>query len=261
VLEETNVKVASVATNILGQSARAMLEALLAGETDPVVLANLAQGRLRAKRQALHAASVGTLKPPHRFLVAEHLAHSDHLDAAIGQGDREIATQMQADAVAVARLDSIPSISQRAAEGILAAIGTDMRRFPSGNHLASWAGLCPGNHERAGKQRHGTIRKGSPWVRQLLREAAHAAARTNTYRGAQYRRLAKRRGPKKALFAVAHSILFICSHLLQRKVVYQDLGPDFVDEHQRDMVQRRLVHRLEHLGYVVVLQPSPPPAA
>jgi transposase len=130
-------------------------------------------------------------------------------------------------------------------------------RFPSAKHLASWAGMCPGNHESAGKQLHGTTRKGSPWLRQLLLEAAHAAARTTTYLGAQYRRLAKRRGPKKALFAVAHSILVVCFHLLQRHVPYQDLGVNFFDEHERAALQKRLVRRLEFLGYQVALQPSP----
>jgi transposase len=256
-LEDTNLKLASVATNILGKSARAMLEALLAGETDPAILANLAQGRLRAKRQELQAALVGTLKPHHRFLIAEHLAQIDHLDEAIARVDQEIEAQLQTDAEAVARLDPIPGISQRAAEGILAEIGTDMRRFPSAKHLASWAGMCPGNHQSAGKQLHGTTRKGSPWLRQLLLEAAHAAARTNTYLGAQYRRLAKRRGAKKALFAVAHSILVIIYYLLERKVSYHDLGANFFDERDRAAMQNRLVRRLEYLGFEVALQPSP----
>jgi transposase len=261
-LEDTNLKLASVATNILGKSARAMLEALLAGETDPAVLANLALGRLRAKRQELQAALVGTLKPHHRFLIAEHLAQIDHLDEAIARVDVEIEAQMQADTdtEAVALLDSIPGISQRAAEGILAEIGTNMRRFKSAKHLASWAGMCPGNHQSAGKQLHGTTRKGSPWLRQLLLEAAHAAARTKTYLGAQYRRLAKRRGAKKALFAVAHSILVIAYHLLERKVSYHDLGANFFDERDRAALQKQLVRRLEHLGYEVALHPAPPAA-
>jgi transposase len=260
VLEDTNLKLASVATNILGKSARAMLDALLAGETDPAILANLAQGRLRAKRQALRAALVGTLKPHHRFLIAEHLTHIDQLDAAIARVGQEIEIHLLDETEAVALLDTIPGISQRAAEGILAEIGADMSRFASAKHLASWAGMCPGNYQSAGKQLHGTTRKGSPWLRQLLLEAAHAAARTNTYLGAQYRRLAKRRGPKKALFAVAHSILVICFHLLQRHVAYQDLGANFFDEHEREALQTRLVRRLEHLGYQVALQPSPPAA-
>jgi len=260
VLEDTNLKLASVASNILGKSARAMLEALLAGETDPAVLANLAQGRLRAKRQELQAALVGTLKPHHRFLIAEHLAHIDHLDEAIARVSQEIAAQMQTDAEAVTLVDTIPGLSQRAAEGILAEIGTDMSRFPSAKHLASWAGMCPGNHQSAGKQLHGTTRKGSPWLRQLLLEAAHAAARTKTYLGAQYRRLAKRRGAKKALFAVAHSILVIIYQLLERKVSYHDLGANVFDERDREALQKRLVRRLEHLGYEVALQPAQPAA-
>jgi transposase len=260
VLEDTNLKLASVVTNIVGKSARAMLDALLAGETDPAVLANLAQGRLRVKRDALQTALVGTLKPHHRFLLAEHLTHIDQLDGAIARADQEIEAHLHSDAEAVALLDTIPGISQRAAEGILAEIGTDMHQFPSAKHLASWAGMCPGNHESAGKQLHGTTRKGSPWLRQLLLEAAHAAARTTTYLGAQYRRLAKRRGAKKALFAVAHSILIISFHLLQRHIPYQELGANFFDEHERDALQHRLVRRLERLGYQVALQPSPPAA-
>jgi transposase len=259
-LEDTNLKLASVATNILGKSARAMLEALLAGETDPTVLAQLAQGRLRAKRQELQAALVGTLKPHHRFLLAEHLTHIDQLDEAIARVNQEIEAHLQADAQAVALLDTIPGIGQRAAEGILAEIGADMRRFPSAKHLASWAGMCPGNYQSAGKQLHGPARKGSPWLRQLLLEAAHAAARTNTYLGAQFRRLAARRGTKKALFAVAHSILVIIYHLLARQVNYHDLGVTFFDEQDREVLQQRLVRRLEHLGYHVALQTTPPAA-
>jgi transposase len=161
-LEDTNLKLASVVTNILGKSARAMLDALLAGETDPLVLAHLAQGRLRAKRHALQAALLGTLKPHHRFLIAEHLTHIDQVDGAIARADQEIEAHLRAEAEAVALLDTIPGMSQRAAEGILAEIGTDMRQFPSAKHLASWAGMCPGKHESAGKQLHGTPRKGSP---------------------------------------------------------------------------------------------------
>jgi transposase len=166
-LEDTNLKLASVVTNILGKSARAMLDALLAGETDPIVLANLAQGRLRAKRHALQAALLGTIKPHHRFLIAAHLTHIDQVDGAIARADQEIEAHLRAEAEAVALLDTIPGISQRAAEGILAEIGTDMRQFPSAKHLASWAGMGPGHHESAGKQLHGTPRKGSPWLRQL----------------------------------------------------------------------------------------------
>jgi transposase len=247
-LEDTHLKLASVATDILGKSARAMLAALLTGQTDPVVLANLAQGRLRAKRQELQAALVGTLKPHHRFLSAEHLAHSDQLDEAIARVSQEIAAHLQADAEALAHLDTLPGVSLRAAEGLLAEIGTDRSRFPSAKHLASWAGMCPGNYQSAGKQLQGPARKGSPWLRQLWLAAAHAAARTNTYLGAQYRRLAKRRGANKALFAVAHSILRILSHLLQRKVDYHDLGTDFFAERDRAVLQKRLVRRLEHLG-------------
>jgi transposase len=226
-LEDTNLKLADVATDILGKSGRAMLEALLAGETDPQVLAGLARGRMKAKRAELEQALVGELKPLHHFLLSEHLRHIDSLDGAIGRVGQQIevrlskpeatpqqettdvqASQQQASsaadqqeaqeeqpaltwAQAIVLLCSIPGISRRAAEVILAEIGLDMSLFPSASHLASWAGMCPGTNESAGKRLSGRTRKGSPWLRKLLVEAAHAAAHTkNTYLAAQYRRLA-----------------------------------------------------------------------
>ena len=256
-LEGANIKLASVATDILGKSGREILAALVAGETDGATLAQLAQGRLREKLPQLEQALVGCIGPHQRFLVAEHLAHIDFLEAAIDRVSAEIAERLRPCAEAVARLDTIPGIGPYLAEALIAEIGTDMSRFPTAAHLASWAGMCPGNHESAGKRRSGKTRKGSPWLRALLVQAAHAGARKkDTYLGAQYRRLAARRGKSRAAVAVGHTILVIAYHLLRDGTDYHDLGPRYFDERDRRAVERRLVHRLEGLGYTVSLQPA-----
>ncbi len=258
VLEDANIKLGDVATNVLGVSARAMIEALLAGETDPNVLAELARGRLRDKRAQLAQALAGQLKPHHCFVLAEHLSHIDYLDEAITRFSAEIEQALQDEADAIALLDTIPGVSQRMAEVIVAEIGTDLTRFPSAKHLASWAGLCPGNYESAGQRLSGKTRKGSRWLRQMLTEAAHAAAKSRTtYLGAQYRRLAARRGKRRAIIALAHTILVIIYHLLTRHESYRDLGANYFDDRDRQAVERRLVHRLEQLGYRVDLQLAP----
>ncbi|WP_149404849.1 IS110 family transposase, partial [Dictyobacter arantiisoli] len=291
-LEDTNIKLGDVATDILGKSARAMLEALLAGQTDPQALADLARGRMRTKRAELEQALVGTLTSSHRFLLKEHLSHIDTLDGAIARVGHEIETRMRSPEAAtpeeiggsetahqqdedakdeqetpekhtvnwtqaIALLCTIPGIRQRAAEIILAEIGLDMSRFPTANHLASWAGMCPGNHESAGKRLSGRSRKGSPWLRKILVEAAHAAAHTkNTYLSALYRRLASHCGPKKAMVAVGHSILVIIYHILRDREGYKELGGNYFDEQNRQSIEKRLVRRLEKLGYQVELQPA-----
>jgi transposase len=187
-LEGANIKLASVATDILGTSGRDILAALVAGETDGAALAQLAQGRLREKLPQLERALVGRVGPHQRFLVAEQLAHIDFLEAAMARVSAEIAERVQPEEDAIARLDTIPGVGRSVAEVLVAEIGTDVGRFPSPKHLASWAGLCPGNHESAGKRRGGATRKGSPWLRACLVQAAHAAARTKgTYLAAQYR--------------------------------------------------------------------------
>jgi transposase len=253
-LEGANIKLASVATDILGKSGREILAALVAGATDSTELAQLAQGRLREKIPQLERALIGRVGPHQRFLVAEQVAHIDFLDDAIARISTELAARMRPDEDAIARLDTIPGVGRVAAEALVAEIGTDVGRFPTAKHLASWAGLCPGNHESAGKRRSGTTRKGSPWLRACLVQAAHAAARTKgTYLAAQYRRLAARRGRAKAAVAVAHSILVIVYHLLTEGTVYCDLGGNYFDERDRQGVERRLVHRLEGLGYTVSL--------
>ncbi len=255
-LEGANIKLASVATDILGKSGRAMLAALVAGTTDPAAMAQLARGRLREKLPALEQALVGRFSAHQQVLVAQQLTHIDFLDDAIERVSAEIADRLAPVADALTRLDTIPGIGQHVAEALIAEIGTDMSRFPTAHHLASWAGMCPGNHESAGKRYSGKTRKGSPWLRALLVQAAHAAGRTkNTYLSAQYRRLTARRGTKKAAVAVGHTILVIAYHLLQRGTVYADLGAHYFDERHSDVVERGLIGRLQRLGYTVSRDP------
>jgi transposase len=257
VLEDANLKLASVVTDIAGVSARAMLEAILAGERDVETLADLARGRLRTKRDQLKEALEGRVTAHHSFLLTEHLSALEYVDEAIARVSDEIDQRLTADQEAIALLDTIPGVGQRAAEILIAEIGTDMSRFPSAKHLASWAGMCPGNHESGGKRLSGKTRKGSRWLRQILVEIAHGASKTkNTYLAAQYRRIAARRGKKRALIAVGHTILTIAYMILTRKQPYQDLGAAYFDQREQHRVERRLVQRLERLGYEVSLQPK-----
>jgi transposase len=257
VLEDANLKLASVVTDIYGVSARAMLEAILAGQRDVEALADLARGRLRAKRDQLKEALDGRVTAHQSFLLTEHLSTLEYLDEAIARVSAEIDQRLTAEQEAIALLDTIPGVGQRAAEILIAEIGTDMSRFPSAKHLASWAGMCPGNHESGGKRLSGKTRKGNRWLRQILVEIAHVASKTkHTYLAAQYKRLAARRGKKRALIAVGHTILTIVYTLLTRKQPYQDLGAAYFDQREQHRVQRRLVQRLERLGYEVALQPK-----
>jgi transposase len=256
-LEGANSKLAAVATDILGISGRQMLAALLDGECDAAALAGLAKGRRREKLPELERALTGRMAAHQRFLIAEPLAHIDVLEAAIARVSAEVAVRLQPFEEQIARPEALPGVGRYVAEALLAEIGTDLSRFPTARHLASWAGMCPGNHESAGKPRGGRTRKGSPWLRALLVQAAHAAARKkDCYLAAQYRRLAARRGRTRAAVAVGHTILVIAYHLRRRDSVDQDLGPQYFDQRDREVVQRRLVHRLERLGYVVSLQPA-----
>jgi transposase len=256
-LEGANIKLASVASDILGKSAREMLAALIAGVTDTSVLADLAKGRMRAKLPELERALAGRVGPHQRFLLARQLAHIDELEALIDEVSAEIAERMRPFEAALEGLDTIPGVGRRIAEILIAEIGFDLERFATAAHLASWAGLCPGNQESAGKRQSGRTRKGSKWLRSALVEAAHAAGRqTGSYLAAQYHRLQARRGKKRAAVAVGHTILVIAYHLLTRGTVYEDLGVAYFDQRDRVRVERRLVRRLEALGYSVHLEVS-----
>ncbi len=261
VLEDSNIKLGSVVSNIMGMSAQAMLKALLEGQTDPHLLAELAQGRLRAKREQLEQALVGSFQPHHRFLIQEHLTHIDYLDEAIARLSQEIAAQLRPFESLLGLLDTIVGINRRLAEVLLAEIGTDVKRFPTAKHLASWAGMCPGNDQSAGKRLSGRTRKGNRWLRTALMEAAHAAAHSkNTYLSAQYHRLASRRGKQKAVLALAHSILVIVYMVMSRQEAFKELGGNYFDERDRQAVEQRLVRRLEQPGYQVSLHPNDPAA-
>lgn len=261
-LEDANIKLASVASDVMGKSGRAMLAALLEGTTDPEQLAALAKGRLRAKREQLLKALAGRVKPHHRFVLTELLCQIDGLDETITHFDEQIRVTSAPFEEAVGLLDTIPGLSRQSAETIVAEMGADMSRFPDADHLAAWAGVAPGNHESAGKRYSGKTRKGNKVLRTSLVQAAHAAVRVkNTYLAAQYHRLAGRRGKKRAIGAVAHSILVMAYHMLSRKEPYREAGADYFDRFQPQAVAQRLVRRLHQLGYEAELHPrSPQPA-
>jgi len=261
VLEGANIKLAAVATDIMGVSGRDMLAALIGGTADAATMAQFARGRMREKIPQLEKALAGTFGTHQRFLIAQQLAHIDFLDALIERVSAQIAERVRPFEEFIALLDTITGIGRYTAEVLVAEIGVDLRRFPSAAHLCSWAGVAPGNNESAGKRKSGKTRKGSPWLRAALVEAAHAAGRTpHTYLGAQYRRLVARKGKKRAAVAVAHSILTIVYHVLTDREPYADLGGDYFDRRDQQAVQRHLVHRLEALGYTVSLQPKEPAA-
>jgi transposase len=255
VLEDAGIKLSSVASNIVGKSGRAMLQALVDGTHDPDVLADLARGRLRQKLPALRKALFGWFSPMHRVLVGELLAHIEYLDESIERLSTDITEMLAPFAWAIDLLDPIPGINRRTAEVVVAEIGVDMDRFGSAARLASWAGICPGNNESAGKHFSGRTRKGSKWLRLALTEAAQAAARTKgTYFAAQYARIKGRHGHNKAVVAVAHALLVVIYHMLARREPYRELGGDyFVERQNKDAYQRRLISQLERMGYEVKL--------
>ncbi len=267
-LEGANIKLSSVATDVTGKSARAMLAALVTGDAGAAgdaegpagtaaALAELAEGRLREKLPQLERALTGRFGAHHRFLVAEHIAQLDFLDATIERLSREVAERLRPFDAVLDQLDAVPGIGRWTAEVLLAELGTDMARFPTARHLASWAGMCPGNHESAGKRHSGRTRKGNGALRATLVEAAQAARRKKgTYLAAQFRRVAARRGTKKAAVAVGHSILVAVYHLLRDGTVYRDLGPAYFDRRDQAALERRLVARLEALGHTVTLAPA-----
>jgi transposase len=258
VLESANIKLGSVASDVLGASGRAMLEALIAGQAAPHEMAQLAQGRMRGKRELLAQALEGRVKPHHRFILTELLCQIDSLAETLSHFNERIEEHCRPFEEAVALWDTIPGVARTAAEIIVSEIGVDMSRFPSAEHLSAWAGVAPGNNESAGKRRSGKTRKGNRALTAALTQAAHAAARTkNTYLSAQYHRLAARRGKKRAILAVAHSILVIGYHLVQRHEPYRELGADYFDRCRPQVTANRLVRRLERLGFHVTLQEQP----
>ena len=258
VLESANIKLASVATEVLGVSGRARLRALIAGETEPAAMAELAKGRLRTKRDQVRQALDGRVQAHPRFVLTELLGQIDSLEDTIARFNEQSEAYRVPFAEAIHLLDTIPGVGRETAEVIVAEMGAEMSRFPTARHLAAWAGLAPGNHESAGKRRTGRTRKGNQALRQGLIPAAHAAAPTkNTYWAAQYHRLAARRGRKRALVAVAHSILVIAYCLLSRHEPYRELGGDYFDRLRPETTAKRLMQRLENLGYTLTLQAPP----
>ena len=234
-----------------------MLAALVQGTTDPAVLAELARGRLRGKLPALRQALANRFRPHHAFVLGQLLTHLDYLDEAIATLSAEIERVMAPWAEPLRRLDTIPGINQRTAEVILAEIGPDMRVFPSARHLASWAALCPGHHESAGKHKSGKTRKGNRWLRTALIEAAAGASRAkHSALQARFHRVLRHRGPKKAVVAVAHALLSMVYHVLADGTVYREAGADYCDRHHTQRVTRRAVQALERQGYRVILEPA-----
>lgn len=259
-LEGANIKLGQVASDVLGLSGRLMLRALAEGEQDAEKLAELAQGKLKSKKAALRRALEGRLTQAQRWVLAEFLARLEELEAARARVETRIGEEVAncSDPFvqqAVELLDSIPGVGERTAQTIIAEIGVDMGRFPSAKHLASWAGVCPGNNESAGKRKSGQTTKGNKFLRTALVEAAWAATRTKgTYLRARYQRLVKRMPKTKALVAVAHTMLVIVYHLLSRRVAYAELGSDHVDRQYAERQRRRLVERLEALGVKVTIE-------
>jgi transposase len=255
-LEDAGIKLSCVATDVLGVSGRQMLQALISGTRDPGVLAELARGRLRVKLPALRRALVGDFRPHHALILSHILAHLDYLDETIGALTEEIERRLVPFAHKAENLATITGVAERVSQVILAELGPDMSRLPSDRHAASWAALCPGNNESAGKRRTGKTRKGNPHLRAALIEAANASIRSkNTYLRAQYEQVKRRRGHKKAIVAVAHSILIAAYHILKDDVPYHDLGNDhFARRADPARITKRLVAQLERLGHTVTLQ-------
>lgn len=258
VLEDAGIKLASVASRTLGVSGRAMIDRLIAGERDPAVLADLALKRLRYRIDDLEQALVGRFDDHHAAMLEFHLGHIDGLTATIAELDGRIEDAMASYVGQRDRLTTIPGVARITAEVIVAEIGVDMSRFPTAGHLASWTGFCPGNNESAGKRRSGRTTRGSVWLRDVITQAAWAAARTkDNYLSAQFWRLAGRIGQRKAAVAVAHSIIVAVWHMLHDDTDFADLGPDYFTRRlDPERTQRRLVRQLENLGLTVTVEPA-----
>lgn len=257
VLQDANIKLSSVATDVLGVSGREMLLALVSGETDPAKLADLARGKLRGKIPDLKRALQGHVTPHHQFMLDQLLDHLAHLEEQLAGFHARIAAALRpfVDEATFKRLDAVPGVNRETIENVVAEIGVNMQQFPTAGHLASWAGVCPGNEESAGKRKRSRTTKGDVWLRRALCQAAWAAARTkNSYFQAQYRRLAGRRGKKRAAMAVGHSLLEVFYHLLKHpELEYRELGGDYFDTLDPQRLCHHLVKRLESLGYEVTI--------
>jgi transposase len=253
VLEGANIKLGSVLSNVLGVSGRAVLERLIAGEEDGEILASLVHRTVRAAREEIARAAEGRMGAHQRFLLEHQLALIDSLTQQIQEMEAEIERRLEQQHTIIDRLLTIPGIGVRIAHEIIAAIGVDMSRFPTHRHLASWAKVCPSLHESAGRQGHGGIGQGHKLLRAALTEAAQAASRSHTYLGAQYKRIARKRGAKKAIIAVAHSILVIAYHVIKDGTTYQDLGANYFDERDKEKLIRRYAERIERLGKTVTI--------
>jgi transposase len=255
VLEDANIKLGTVATDILGASGRDMLRAMIAGEQDPEKLADLARRQLRNKIPELRRALEGKVTDHHRFLMGQLLAQLDHLEGQIEALSRRIEEVSRPFAPAIAKVATLPGFDQRSAQNVVAEIGADMDVFPSAQHLASWAGVCPGNNESAGKRKSGATTRGNRWLRTTLVQSAWAASRKkDCYFRAQYHRLAARRGKKRAIFAVAHSLLTVIYHMLKNGSNYKELGGDYFDKLNKNRLVPYMLRRFKDLGFRVTLE-------
>jgi len=257
ILEEANIKLGSVASDVLGKSGQAMLTAMVEGQENPQPLADLALGQFRLKIPQLVEALRGRVRGVHRFRLKQHLERVDFIDAQIAQLEAEIEKQNAPFDEAVSLLAEIPGFDRTTAWSVIAEIGIDMNQFPSADHLASWAGVCPGNNESGGKRLSGKTRKGSRWLRQKLCQSAWCASRCkNSYFTAFFQRIARSQGRKRAIVAVSHSLLVVCYYLLQRRCRFQDLGVNYFDQLNQEKLTRYFVKRLTRLGHRVTLEPG-----
>ena len=258
ILEDANIKLASVASDVMGVSGRAILAALLEGDMTPEQMAELSKGRLRNKREELAESLFGRFRPHHALLLSRMLEHIDFLDGAIEDCDRVIEGMLRPFGLKIENLDTIPGVDTRAAQDIIAEIGTDMSVFPSHKHLCSWAGVCPGNNQSGGKRKSGKTRKGNKWLKAILVQCAHAAGRSSkTYLSAQFRRFAARKGKQRAAVGVGHSILEAAFFIVRDDLTYQELGPEYFDKINKDHIIRSYKKRLEALGLVVQISEAP----
>jgi len=257
VLEDANLKLSSVATDVLGVSGRDMISRIIAGEASSESLAKRARGKLKKKIPQLRLAMQGKVTEHHRFQLRILMEHLDFLESLIAEVSKRVDATITPYAEDLERLTTIPGLDKRSAENLMAEIGADMGQFPSSSHLASWAGICPGNNRSGGKARTGRTRKGSRWLRQTLTQCAWAASHTKeTYLSSFYRRLAGRRGKKRALVALAHTILVVVYHVIKEKATYSELGANYLDQLEPERLTRYLVKRLERLGHEVTLHPK-----